>query len=133
MKMTQSNGIVKRVVIELTSRILLLIKINLHGIKTKNMEVVLAAKVFFQSSGGLQADLSKSERKKDPFLVGSNSYIKLSYKMLDCSISELVIDPKSVSTSPASQFAQIMIKQEIMAENCMIWNSFAEDVRHVNR
>lgn len=97
--------------------------------KTKNLEVVLAAKIYFSSSNDLQTEID-SDRKKDPLLVGTNAYIKLSYKLLDHSLSGLEVDNRTISTSPASQFAQVSIKHEIISNNCMIWNSIANDVRY---
>jgi AP-5 complex subunit mu-1 len=100
--------------------------------KSKNLEVILATKVYFHSALHTQVE-TKSERKKDPLLVNTNAYIKLNYKILDNSVSGLIVDPKSVFTSPASHFSQVHVKQEVIANNCMIWNSIAENVRHVIR
>ncbi len=99
--------------------------------KTKDLEVVLTAKVFFNRGGGTGDDDVVSDRKRDPMLVGTNAYIKLNYKLLDHSLSGLEIDNRTISTSPASQFSQVVIKHEIVSNNCLIWNSLANDVRHV--
>lgn len=97
--------------------------------KSKDLEATLNANIFFRKPND-QPDTTV-ERKKDPFLVGSNAYVKLSYKMLDYSISGIEIDSKSVSISPNSHLSQVLIRHETISNNCMIWNSNAQDVRYV--
>jgi AP-5 complex subunit mu-1 len=90
--------------------------------KTKNLEVSCSGKIFFEPS----------TRIVDPFLVGKNSFVRLNYKILNQTISDIGLDPNSIVTSPASRWQGITIRRELVANNCIIYNSRG-DIRYTSK
>lgn len=64
----------------------------------------------------------QEEDEKDPFFTGSNSFIKIFFKILGCTISGHNIDPKKVAIYPATKF-KLAIEREVYSSDYIIWNS----------
>jgi len=58
----------------------------------------------------------------DPFCVGSNSFIRMFFKIVDCTTSTLNIDPKKVVIYPANKF-KLNIDRAVVSNEYFIWNS----------
>ncbi|KAF2068775.1 hypothetical protein CYY_009904 [Polysphondylium violaceum] len=58
----------------------------------------------------------------DPFCVGPNSFIRIYFKILDCTTSTLNIDPKKVVIYPANKF-KLNIERAVISNEYFIWNS----------
>lgn len=94
------------------------------GNKWKTKELSLSGTLTFNQSDTILKDVS------DPFFVNKNSLVRLQYKLLNMSLSGVVIDPKTVSLNSSLKLEAVTIKREIVAEDCVIYNSRG-DVRHV--
>ncbi|KAN0012678.1 hypothetical protein ACTFIU_007989 [Dictyostelium citrinum] len=58
----------------------------------------------------------------DPFCTGSNSYVRIYFKIQNCTLSGLNIDPKKVVIYPTNKF-KLNIERELLSSEYIIWNS----------
>ncbi|KAN0047989.1 hypothetical protein ACTA71_002380 [Dictyostelium dimigraforme] len=58
----------------------------------------------------------------DPFCTGSNSYVRIYFKIQNCTLSGLNIDPKKVVIYPTNKF-KLNIEREVLSSEYIIWNS----------
>ncbi|KAK5580802.1 hypothetical protein RB653_000826 [Dictyostelium firmibasis] len=58
----------------------------------------------------------------DPFCTGSNSYVRIYFKIQNCTLSGLNIDPKKVVIYPTNKF-KLNIEREVLSFEYIIWNS----------
>ncbi|EGC31352.1 hypothetical protein DICPUDRAFT_156811 [Dictyostelium purpureum] len=77
----------------------------------------LAFPIIDQSSSDVDDPLDK-----DPFCIGSNSYIRIFFKIQSCTLSGLNIDTKKVIIYPTTKF-KLNVEREIVSNDYVIWNS----------
>ncbi|KAN0000265.1 hypothetical protein ACTFIZ_000707 [Dictyostelium cf. discoideum] len=58
----------------------------------------------------------------DPFCTGSNSFVRIYFKIQNCTLSGLNIDPKKVVIYPTNKF-KLNIEREVLSSEYIIWNS----------
>ncbi|KAL6061238.1 AP-5 complex subunit mu-1 [Balamuthia mandrillaris] len=98
----------------------------------RNLEVALPATLTF-SRKHRKPNLSTekqhhSERAgqghQDPFCTGSNSYVRLNFKILDYLLTGLTIEGKTLAIYPNTKLHQLNVQKEVIARDYYIWNSF---------
>lgn len=73
---------------------------------SRNKEVALPATIYFDGETSIE----------DPFLVGTNCFIKLKFKILAESLSGVIIESKSIKLFPPSLKPQIQLDREIISD-----------------
>ena len=73
----------------------------------------------------VEFDTNVEIRNEDPFLKGLNSFIQISFKLLDYTYSGLKIDNKSIELSPSGKI-KTQITTEFEAVDYKIWNSLGD-------
>ncbi|GAM16847.1 hypothetical protein SAMD00019534_000220, partial [Acytostelium subglobosum LB1] len=68
------------------------------------------------------------EDERDPFCQGTNSYVRLFFKLLHSTLSGFNIDSKKVSIYPASKY-KINVDRELVSTDYVIWNSLSENFK----
>ena len=96
------------------------------GNRWKTKELSMSATVTFNPTDSASA----SKDVSDPFFVNKNALVRLQYKLLNSTVSGIMIDPKTISLNSTSKLEGITVKREIVSEDCVIYNSRG-DVRHV--
>ncbi|KAG2394267.1 hypothetical protein C9374_004031 [Naegleria lovaniensis] len=99
------------------------------GNKWKTKELSLSGTLTFNQTSSSDT-MAIVKDVSDPFFVNKNSLVRLQYKLLNMSLSGVIIDPKTVSLNSSLKLEAVTIKREIVAEDCVIYNSRG-DVRHV--
>jgi len=93
-----------------------------HRFTGKNLEVALPAIILFDG---------ESKSVTDPFLIGSNTFVQVRFKIVGDSLSGVDVNARNLSLYPSSK-AQISVEREIIADenDYIIWNSMSEAVRY---
>eukprot|EP01132_Coremiostelium_polycephalum_P002759 gene2759-3433_t len=66
---------------------------------------------------------TSEEEEKDLFCSGSNSYLRVYFKLLNCTLSGLNIDTKKIVIYPAASKAKFIVDRDIISSDYIIWNS----------
>ncbi|KAI6646444.1 hypothetical protein LOD99_12565 [Oopsacas minuta] len=81
----------------------------------KNLEQTLQATVTFPEDPG------ESVPGEDPLCTGLTAYILINFRILDFTISGIVIEPRSVVSFPQSKY-KLVINRELSSAEYKIWN-----------
>ncbi|EGG18271.1 hypothetical protein DFA_03763 [Cavenderia fasciculata] len=65
---------------------------------------------------------SIDEDDRDPFCQGTNTFVRLFFKLQHCTLSGFGIDPKRVTVYPTSK-SKVNVDREIISSDYVIWNS----------
>ncbi|PRP74777.1 hypothetical protein PROFUN_06638 [Planoprotostelium fungivorum] len=83
---------------------------------SRDKQVALPATVTFDASRAVVID---------PFLVGTNAYVSLSFKMIGDNLTTIDIDTRSIVVYPNGR-AQTNVMKEIVSDDYIIWNSLGD-------